>query len=368
MRRRCRQQRNSLPLSEPTVFGTPDTGTADVMGPPWHSGGSEDRIVRRAMNQVGAALVLRFILAWMIGLVSLSLPQLIKSLVPPVISVVSSMTELDAYFWLDHLLQRPEIIILTEMLQYVLLNFVPFYLLFKPKEKGGMRFCKRFGGNVAPYTLTYAVIALAFTLCINFFSQSIGQGISEFLPGFSFVPSAAQNDTGVRGVLPFALRFLYLALLAPFVEEMVFRGLLLQKLLPFGPVFAILSSSLVFGIVHATMVQFVYATCLGIFYAVLALKTQSLKTGLVLHILQNSMAVLLELVPPAPQNIVAAVVLLAGFVLLVRLLGRSKEGDSQTFDGIPQGRPQPSIALFFSPVMCFALAICALNMAALFLL
>lgn len=83
------------------------------------------------------------------------------------------------------------------------------------------------------------------------------------------------------------LLFLALALLVGFVEETYFRGMILRALLRRGPWQAVIISSLFFGILHllngaaganlaATLLQVVYAVAIGLMYAALALRTQTI--------------------------------------------------------------------------------------------
>jgi membrane protease YdiL (CAAX protease family) len=102
---------------------------------------------------------------------------------------------------------------------------------------------------------------------------------------------------GYPGIGPLLL-FLALALLAGFVEETYFRGMMLRALLMRGPWQAVIISSLFFGILHllnltaganlaATLLQVVYAFALGMMYAALVVRTQTLLPLIVTHGLTN---------------------------------------------------------------------------------
>ena len=58
---------------------------------------------------------------------------------------------------------------------------------------------------------------------------------------------AAQNATAISGTLPL---FLYTALVGPVAEEVVFRGFIMDRLLPYGKGFAIVLSAVLFGVMH----------------------------------------------------------------------------------------------------------------------
>ncbi len=90
------------------------------------------------------------------------------------------------------------------------------------------------------------------------------------------------------------LLFLVIALLVGFVEETYFRGMILRALLIRGPWQAVIISSLLFGMMHvlnvaaganlaATLLQVVYAVAIGLMYAALALRTQTILPLIVIH-------------------------------------------------------------------------------------
>lgn len=82
-------------------------------------------------------------------------------------------------------------------------------------------------------------------------------------------------------------------LIIPVAEELLFRGVVYKRLrLLFGAAPAIVLSSLVFGILHANLVQFLYAGILGLLLAFLVEKTGYLYTAVLGHIAVNIIAVL----------------------------------------------------------------------------
>lgn len=80
---------------------------------------------------------------------------------------------------------------------------------------------------------------------------------------------------------------IYAILVAPIVEEIMFRKILLDKLRRFGDFPAILITGFAFGIFHFNILQFFYATVLGIFFAYITIRTNRLIYAIVLHMLMN---------------------------------------------------------------------------------
>ena len=65
--------------------------------------------------------------------------------------------------------------------------------------------------------------------------------------------------------VPIVLLFVCAVIVSPIFEELLFRKILLEKLLPYGKVIAIAISSLFFGLYHANLEQLLYTMFLGVF-------------------------------------------------------------------------------------------------------
>lgn len=155
----------------------------------------------------------------------------------------------------------------------------------------------------------------------NFFSVFLTFLIA-LLKGGSFLDLNPLTDVMIDSNLIF--RVLYAALAAPIIEEIIFRKLLLNKLRRYGDIPAILLSAIAFGLFHMNVAQMFYATALGIIFAYVAIRTNSIRYNILLHILVNSMGVVIA--PFATkQNVVFSMILVAwvftcitlGLVLLI---------------------------------------------------
>lgn len=80
--------------------------------------------------------------------------------------------------------------------------------------------------------------------------------------------------------------FLYISIIGPIAEEFIFRGLLLRKLEPYGKMFAIVFTSILFGLVHANFYQGILAAFTGLILGYVALE-YSIFYSIALHILNN---------------------------------------------------------------------------------
>lgn len=88
--------------------------------------------------------------------------------------------------------------------------------------------------------------------------------------------------------------FATIALAAPLLEELIFRGVILDGLLrKYSPAKAIFWSSFLFALVHLNPWQFISAMVIGIFSAWLYYKTANLNLSILIHFFNNGTAFVL---------------------------------------------------------------------------
>ena len=80
---------------------------------------------------------------------------------------------------------------------------------------------------------------------------------------------------------------IFMVILAPIVEELVFRKLLIDRTLIFGDRAAIFISALAFGLFHGNFGQFIYAFTLGMVFGYVYIRTGNILITMGLHGLMN---------------------------------------------------------------------------------
>lgn len=80
--------------------------------------------------------------------------------------------------------------------------------------------------------------------------------------------------------------FLYAGILGPIAEEILFRGLVLRSLRPYGKKFAIVVSAILFGLFHGNLMQVPFAFVVGLVLGYVALE-YSIGWAVVLHVMNN---------------------------------------------------------------------------------
>ncbi len=86
---------------------------------------------------------------------------------------------------------------------------------------------------------------------------------------------------------PFWANLLFVGILAPIMEEIFFRKLVIDRLRRYGEIFALLVSGVIFGLVHGNFYQFFYAAAMGILFGYVYLRTGRLRYTVILHLAIN---------------------------------------------------------------------------------
>ena len=113
--------------------------------------------------------------------------------------------------------------------------------------------------------------------------------------------------------------FIAVSFLAPIAEELLFRGVsyhYASRALP--EKWAVIFQAVLFGIYHGNLIQFVYATVMGILLGMLRRQSGSVVPGIVLHIIINLSA---YLIPAAWIDTVPKAALMTGLSLILIIPG-----------------------------------------------
>lgn len=109
---------------------------------------------------------------------------------------------------------------------------------------------------------------------------------------------------------------IFVGILSPIIEELMFRGIMLNKIRIYGDKVAIITTAILFGLFHANFSQFFYAVALGLVFAYVTLKTRTIKYSIILHIAVNMVgSVIMPAIVGDGSNI--QLVGLAGIILII---------------------------------------------------
>lgn len=101
-------------------------------------------------------------------------------------------------------------------------------------------------------------------------------------------PMEQPMSTSMSSTFGTVIYWLYACILGPICEEIFMRGFLLSALKKYGDMFAAVFSGILFGLFHENLYQASYAIPMGIFLAVVAIKTKSIVPTIFMHIVCNT--------------------------------------------------------------------------------
>ncbi|WP_313529887.1 type II CAAX endopeptidase family protein [Anaerotignum sp.] len=135
------------------------------------------------------------------------------------------------------------------------------------------------------------------TISSTIFPEVLGVGTlllaTTIIAAFSPLPPDESLNTAGIGTAFWVQLFIYSCLLAPFCEEIIFRGFLFEKLqYKYSIKKAVLITSIVFGIMHG--ITGISPAIVSIVLCVLYKKYNSLVPGMVIHFLHNLLVFLLR--------------------------------------------------------------------------
>ena len=122
------------------------------------------------------------------------------------------------------------------------------------------------------------------------------------------------------------------AIVPAFVEELLFRGVVLTNILPYGRTPAVLISAVLFGLMHQNPGQIFYATMAGVVLGLVYVRTRSIWGGVIIHFVNNLFSVFEQLLfdrLEAAQaselcTYIEGVLFLAGVICIIILIRTNK--------------------------------------------
>ena len=130
----------------------------------------------------------------------------------------------------------------------------------------------------AAHVLTVVPIGVMLMIAGNLIGLAI-----NFMIGLMRGEMATNSVSNLIGSSAFWPTVLFAAILAPILEELIFRKFLIDAIYPYGELTAVLVSGLTFGAFHGNLYQFFYATALGLVFAYMYCKTGKLRYSILFH-------------------------------------------------------------------------------------
>ncbi|CAH1855957.1 CPBP family intramembrane glutamic endopeptidase [Convivina praedatoris] len=134
-------------------------------------------------------------------------------------------------------------------------------------------------------------------------AMALEHGLS-YLNQWLYHQTETQNDQAIQAIMDsnsasLVLMVISVIIFAPICEELLFRGLLIKGLLPnVNPNYAIVISGLVFSAMHqsSNVISFAIYAVMGMSFAYAYVKTDRIEVSIALHMLNNTVATVLNFI------------------------------------------------------------------------
>ncbi len=239
-------------------------------------------ILRKDTNKIGFLLVLYFISTSIISTVSLLsvvLPNMLsESSVGEPTNTTNAVLE-DTTF----------ILILNGFVSLFCFFLISLlFCLFTKADLGKLFPLQKITPNLLYLICTFG---LAICLVSNYVSELL-LSIFEMLG----IDATVNMEFECEGILDIILYYIAVAVIPALVEEFAFRGVVLNTLKKHSYKLAILVSGVTFGLMHGNFTQIPFATVVGLVLGYIAVKTNSLLPGIIIHFLNNALSVTMSLI------------------------------------------------------------------------
>lgn len=168
----------------------------------------------------------------------------------------------------------------------LLLSFSSLYVCGMPVGCLLLRACRVRKPEHRP--LPFSSFAAVLTVCVALTALGglLGDLFTRALETIWKIPAKGEVSAMLEGV-PLFVSLPVVGLLAPAAEELFYRKLLIDRLRPYGDLAAILTTGILFGLIHGNFRQFFYAFFVGTVLGLLYCRTGRVGWGICVHAIIN---------------------------------------------------------------------------------
>ncbi len=168
-----------------------------------------------------------------------------------------------------------------------LVNYLPMYLIALPATAIILKSLP--AQKPAEHKLSpgkYAILVLM-GIGLTITGALIGNILSAIIDKITGLSTSNAVNDMVMDTNPFIIIF-FVVIMAPVVEEILCRKLIVDHTLKYGEWTAILFSGLIFALIHGNFFQFFYAFALGMLMAFIYVRTGKLRYTIIFHMIINT--------------------------------------------------------------------------------
>ncbi len=194
-----------------------------------------------------------------------------------------------------------------------------FYLGFNRNRNDKHEMRNSFNSSTLCFIFCSTIFVFSFALLISNVISALWPASMEL---YNNLMSSMIGENRVIG-------YLTVMLLAPIAEEIVFRGIILQKSKEaFGFVGCIILNAILFSISHLNPLQSLYVLPIAVLYTFLAYHYKTVFASIIAHVLNNSLGVVIPLlIGRAPSNLETMISLIIFGALTYMLVKRNRANE-----------------------------------------
>lgn len=222
---------------------------------------------------------------------------------------------------LEDLLNEPAVMQVYQIIFSVLVFTLPFIICYKI---GGYKIREFISFKRADRNTELALFFGGGVFCL--FANIAAAYVDSIFTSFGIDYSIGETDIP-KGVFGFLLYTLSTAIVPAVLEEFALRGIVLGTLRKFGDTFALITSSICFGIMHGNFEQIPFAFMAGLILGFVTIKTGSLRVAVFIHFLNNFISVafsyMRNIISEDFQNLIYVILLALFLILFICFINRT---------------------------------------------
>lgn len=222
-----------------------------------------------------------------------------------------------------------------QQIMQIILSILMFLLPFPIAAKcGGYRIDSLISFDKPKKNNFFPLICLGIGFCS--FANMAMSYTSQIFEGFGIEYDVNYGENP-KGIFGFLLTFIATAIVPALVEEFACRGIVLGLLKKYGEGFAIVASSVVFGVMHGNFEQIPFAITVGLILGYIYVKSGSIWASAVIHCINNTVSVvftyLSDNVSVATQNLLYLIYLAVSLFVAILGIYIFAKNDTSNSDG-----------------------------------
>lgn len=186
--------------------------------------------------------------------------------------------------------------------------FIIYKLMFSRRKRNIFKVCRfeKLSLDKVVVSILAGVTFVSFSSILLFFLNFL-------------LPSALENHQENMQLLEsggLLLFFLSAGIMAPFIEEIMFRGIIFDELERKSSLkLTIIIQGLLFGIYHLNIAQGLYASVMGIVLGLILIWTGSIWAPILVHLGNNLFSIAITLLPENSESVLGLIIIISFIIL-----------------------------------------------------